>query len=88
MLGLAAEEGLTVRELDFTLAQVYGADEAFVTGEYPNTDTNVHTAFGRLWGDLQWRSANTWQHDLLDYDRKTLAYTLRHDGGRAARGVS
>jgi branched-subunit amino acid aminotransferase/4-amino-4-deoxychorismate lyase len=32
VLGLAAEEGLPVRELDFTLAQVYGADEAFVTG--------------------------------------------------------
>jgi branched-subunit amino acid aminotransferase/4-amino-4-deoxychorismate lyase len=32
VLGLASEEGLPVREVDFTVANVYGADEAFVTG--------------------------------------------------------
>jgi len=32
VLALAADEGLTVKECDFSLAQVYGADEAFVTG--------------------------------------------------------
>ncbi|KAI8474363.1 MAG: branched chain amino acid aminotransferase [Monoraphidium minutum] len=32
VLALAAEEGLSVRELDFSLSQVYGADEAMVTG--------------------------------------------------------
>jgi len=32
VLALAREAGITVREQDFTLAQLYSADEAFVTG--------------------------------------------------------
>ncbi|RMZ56010.1 hypothetical protein APUTEX25_004434, partial [Auxenochlorella protothecoides] len=34
VLGLCEQEGIPCRELDFTVTQVYGADEAFVTGTF------------------------------------------------------
>ena len=34
VLRIAAEAGLTPREKDFSLTEVYGADEAFVTGTF------------------------------------------------------
>lgn len=45
VLLVAQEIGLTVRETDFTLTEVYGALEAFVTGTAPGVlpVTEVHT---------------------------------------------
>ena len=42
--------GITVRELDFTLTEVYGADEAFCTGTFPS-QLHVTTVDGRQIGD-------------------------------------
>ncbi|MEE2827885.1 MAG: aminotransferase class IV, partial [Myxococcota bacterium] len=41
VLRLAEADGITVREKDFSLTQVYGADEAFVTGTFAGL---VHVA--------------------------------------------
>ncbi|RSM01155.1 hypothetical protein CDV31_011464 [Fusarium ambrosium] len=42
--------GITVRELDFTLTEVYGADEAFCTGTFPS-QIHVTEVDGRVIGD-------------------------------------
>lgn len=42
--------GITVRELDFTLTDVYGADEAFCTGTFPS-QLHVTHVDGRVIGD-------------------------------------
>ncbi len=49
VIELFAESGDTVRELDFTLAETYGADEAFVTGTLGGI-TPVTTIDGRKIG--------------------------------------
>ena len=49
VLALAAEEGITAREKDFTLEDVFAADEAFVTGTYGGL-TPVVTVDGRTIG--------------------------------------
>ena len=47
MLELGAELGLVVRETDFSLAQVYSAEEAFVTGTFAGA-VSVGSVDGRL----------------------------------------
>ncbi|KAH6695452.1 aminotransferase [Plectosphaerella plurivora] len=42
--------GIVVRELDFTLTEVYGADEAFCTGTFPS-QIHVTEVDGRVIGD-------------------------------------
>ncbi|KAF0640549.1 hypothetical protein FPSE5266_10075 [Fusarium pseudograminearum] len=42
--------GITVKELDFTLTEVYGADEAFCTGTFPS-QIHVTEVDGRIIGD-------------------------------------
>ncbi|RGP76815.1 branched-chain amino acid aminotransferase [Fusarium longipes] len=42
--------GITVRELDFTLTETYGADEAFCTGTFPS-QIHVTEIDGRVIGD-------------------------------------
>lgn len=42
--------GITVRELDFSLTEVYGADEAFCTGTFPS-QLHVVEVDGRQIGD-------------------------------------
>ncbi|KAF5229250.1 hypothetical protein FAUST_10536 [Fusarium austroamericanum] len=42
--------GITVKELDFTLTEVYGADEAFCTGTFPS-QIHVTEVDGRVIGD-------------------------------------
>lgn len=42
--------GITVRELDFSLTEVYGADEAFCTGTFPS-QIHVTEVDGRQIGD-------------------------------------
>ncbi|CAI0647201.1 unnamed protein product, partial [Colletotrichum noveboracense] len=42
--------GITVRELDFALTEVYGADEAFCTGTFPS-QIHVTEVDGRKIGD-------------------------------------
>lgn len=50
VLGIAAGAGVTVREMDFTLGETYGADEAFVTGTLGGI-TPVTRIDGRAVGD-------------------------------------
>jgi len=49
LIELCARNGITVRETDFTLAQCYGADEAFVTGTFGGV-TRVSRIDGRIIG--------------------------------------
>ena len=44
--------GIPIRELDFTLTEVYGADEAFCTGTFPS-QIHVREVDGRQIGDGQ-----------------------------------
>ena len=44
--------GITLRELDFSLTEVYGADEAFCTGTFPS-QIHVVEVDGRQIGDGQ-----------------------------------
>lgn len=51
-IDLCRANGITVRELDFTLTEVYGADEAFCTGTFPS-QIHVIEVDGRQIGDGQ-----------------------------------
>ncbi len=50
VIKLAKENGITVREKDFSLTDTYGADEAFVTGTFAGL-VPVHTIDGRTIGE-------------------------------------
>lgn len=50
VIGLCREHGIPVYEKDFSLTDVYGADEAFVTGTFAGL-TPVHEIDGRVMGD-------------------------------------
>ena len=50
VLQVAREAGMTVREKNFSLTDVYGADEAFVTGTFAGL-VPVRTVDGRTIGD-------------------------------------
>jgi branched-chain amino acid aminotransferase len=50
VLTIAAEEGMTVRERNFTLTDVYNAEEAFVTGTFAGLSP-VREVDGRTIGD-------------------------------------
>ena len=50
VLRLARGDGLTVREKDFSLTEVYGADEAFVTGTFAGL-VHIRQVDGRPFGD-------------------------------------
>lgn len=50
VIKLAKENGIKVREKDFSLTDVYGADEAFVTGTFAGL-VPVHTIDGRTIGE-------------------------------------
>ena len=50
MLDLCAAAGIPARELDFSLTQVYSADEAFVTGTFAGQIPVVEVD-GRVIGD-------------------------------------
>ena len=50
IIELCAREGILCRECDFTLAEVYSADEAFVTGTFGGA-TAVRSVDGRTIGD-------------------------------------
>lgn len=49
-IDVCRKHGITVRELDFTLTEVYGADEAFCTGTFPS-QIHVTEVDGRKIGD-------------------------------------
>jgi branched-chain amino acid aminotransferase len=51
VLRVAREEGLTALECDFSLTQVYGADEAFVTGTFAGI-VPVRSVDGRAFEDV------------------------------------
>jgi branched-chain amino acid aminotransferase len=50
VLRICADAGITAREKSFSLTEVYGADEAFVTGTFAGI-VPVHTVDGRRIGD-------------------------------------
>lgn len=50
VLRLSREHGIEARETDFSLAEVYGADEAFVTGTFAGI-VPVREVDGRQIGD-------------------------------------
>ncbi|MBZ0222622.1 MAG: aminotransferase class IV [Dokdonella sp.] len=50
VIGLCREHGIPIHEKDFSLTDVYGADEAFVTGTFAGL-TPVHEIDGRVMGD-------------------------------------
>lgn len=49
-IDICRANGIVVRELDFTLTEVYGADEAFCTGTFPS-QLHVTHVDGRVIGD-------------------------------------
>lgn len=49
-INVCRANGITVKELDFTLTEVYGADEAFCTGTFPS-QIHVTEVDGRVIGD-------------------------------------
>jgi len=49
LIELCADEGIACRQADFTLAEVYNADEAFVTGTFGGL-TPVRSVDGRALG--------------------------------------
>ena len=49
VLRICADAGITARERNFSLTDVYGADEAFVTGTFAGI-VHVHTVDGRRIG--------------------------------------
>jgi branched-chain amino acid aminotransferase len=69
VIELCGEAGLACREQDFTLAEVYCADEAFVTGTFGGL-TAVHSVDGRVIGDG--RPGKLTQALSARYDERTL----------------
>ncbi|KAK1514762.1 aminotransferase class IV [Colletotrichum abscissum] len=67
--------GITVRELDFALTEVYGADEAFCTGTFPS-QIHVTEVDGRVIGDGK-RGA------LTDVIQKLYAAEVERDTARS-----
>ncbi|KAH7031456.1 aminotransferase class IV [Microdochium trichocladiopsis] len=66
--------GLTVRELDFTLTEVYGADEAFCTGTFPS-QLHVTNVDGRVIGDGK-------RGRVTEFIQKLYAEEVERDTGR------
>ncbi len=69
VLRLCARHGVTARERNFSLTEVYGASEAFVTGTFAGV-TPVTEVDGRTIGDggrgPLVAQVQRWYHDLLD----------------------
>jgi len=70
IVDLSAEEKIACSECDFTLADVYNADEAFVTGTFGGV-TPVRTIDGRTIGNAAHRPIT--DRLSLGYDNKFLA---------------
>lgn len=64
VLALAADEGLPVRQCDFSLAQVYAADEAFCTGEGQGAQGPNRELFAGLFGDPACRWGEWWSQAI------------------------
>lgn len=77
-------KGVVVRELDFTLTEVWGADEAFCTGTFPS-QVHVTEIDGRRIGDGQrgrlTEKIQQWYQEMVVDDvgrsRETIAHEVR-----------
>lgn len=82
VIALCREAGIPVFEKNFSLTDVYGADEAFVTGTFAGL-TPVHTIDGRAIGGGQAAGANHWQ--MIERLRALYRDLVAHDvAARAA----
>lgn len=81
VLEVAREAGTAVHEAPFTLADVYAADEAFVTGTFGGL-TPVVSIDGRTIGEGRQGPTTIRLRDL--YDAAVVASAARHSGSEAA----
>ncbi|KAJ5908464.1 D-alanine aminotransferase [Penicillium taxi] len=57
-IDVCRSNGIPVQELDFSLTEVYGADEAFVTGTFPS-QLHIREVDSREIGDLEQDTARS-----------------------------
>ncbi len=75
VIALCREAGIPVHQKNFSLTDVYGADEAFVTGTFAGL-TPAHTIDGRMIGDGSWpmvQRLRALYRDLVERDAAAQA---------------
>ncbi|MEM9313183.1 MAG: aminotransferase class IV, partial [Pseudomonadota bacterium] len=85
VLQLAADEGLTVRERNFTLTDVYNAEESFVTGTFAGL-VPVREVDGRRIGPGARGPVVTQLQEA--YRRAVVAYIAQHAEHHPGRSAS